>query len=549
MQMSQLQGPESVFVDGEVPDQLVRVHDNQPSAKLHAKWWGKSMSDEEKEWRRQYPDPNALTLSGGSDHAADRMDVDSGDIGSGWVINIGVDGLRWRWIWVRSEYIKIYDYCNEHYEDYLNVVNQRAPCAVVTGQPGIGKSLWIYYAIRRRLSEGKAVVWYFQRKYHLFVEDGVYELPEGFDFCCFKGLIWTLVDSDSVPPSVYVIQDPNNFLVLATSPEKSLWSPLDKTTSLSLAIMDPWTEQEVLQVASLHKGLDIKQVKDTFDKFGPTARLCIDYVRSKKALARYETDLGDAIKGLTIPRFIHMMQETRSMQQPMDSNSHKIFLVLRTDNLEIARVELITDYVASLLTRQWIFQKNMNRVQLLEALESVPPAGGLSGHIFEALGHHELGSNIDLELFPMVKQDNSSEGQKLPRWYSSHELCGDNWDEKREGARKNAIRFKFTPYRMAIYEGILDPGVYYLPKSRTQAGLDAFILIDGILTIFQFTVSSNHDINPKMANFLKLLSRDRSISKRRFVFVTNSASLTCPQTRNAGLEGLQLFSVKLDTED
>ncbi|KAH8999558.1 hypothetical protein EDB92DRAFT_976240 [Lactarius akahatsu] len=61
-------------------------------------------------------------------------------------------------LWVRKEYIKIYDVCDEYLK---SATTSDGPLSVViTGQPGIGKSYWIFYALHRCLCEGKPVIWY-----------------------------------------------------------------------------------------------------------------------------------------------------------------------------------------------------------------------------------------------------------------------------------------------------------------------------------------------------------------------------------------------------
>ena len=40
-----------------------------------------------------------------------------------------------------------------------------------------GKSVWVYYALRRCLAESKPVIWYYCGACYLFVEEGVYRCP------------------------------------------------------------------------------------------------------------------------------------------------------------------------------------------------------------------------------------------------------------------------------------------------------------------------------------------------------------------------------------
>ena len=111
-------------------------------------FWGKSMADEGQKWRdAQPPMPVEGTGLGNELQGGDEpMDVDvSGeeelddDIIEGcYSLEIGIEGFEFPRIWIRAEYIRIYDALEDRYRErsypYL------APAAVITGQPGIGES-------------------------------------------------------------------------------------------------------------------------------------------------------------------------------------------------------------------------------------------------------------------------------------------------------------------------------------------------------------------------------------------------------------------------
>jgi len=79
------------------------------------------------------------------------MDVDDNEFGRGcYVLDIGMQGIRLKKIWVRADYVRMYDLCNEEYEK----AERQAPSVVITGQSGVGKSVWIYYAHQQSRLEG-----------------------------------------------------------------------------------------------------------------------------------------------------------------------------------------------------------------------------------------------------------------------------------------------------------------------------------------------------------------------------------------------------------
>src|SRR5258708_20286077 len=136
---------------------------------------------------------------------------------------------------------------------WLSLVNQalvRPPFASSAFDlhdiPEKGKSVWIYYVLCRRLSEGQPVILYFGEKCHLFVDGGVFLFPADFFYADFNPFMWTLVDSDEARlgvPSSLVTHGTRLFVIYVTSPDLECWSRLHKITASRRGIMNPWTEK------------------------------------------------------------------------------------------------------------------------------------------------------------------------------------------------------------------------------------------------------------------------------------------------------------------
>ena len=163
----------------------LKVRDDHPLALFFTKFWGKSMEAEEGEWQKAeadgheamaeeedngeatYKKDDEAILEGedetlgemdeeaidvdkdeGEDEGdKDAIDMDKGevededdDVTPGcYVLDIGIHGIVPSRLWIRSDYVRIYDALQDFYEEVVNPDN-RAPSAVVTGQPGIGES-------------------------------------------------------------------------------------------------------------------------------------------------------------------------------------------------------------------------------------------------------------------------------------------------------------------------------------------------------------------------------------------------------------------------
>ncbi len=71
---------------------------------------------------------------GGDEEEEDEIDAGC------YLLNIGINDLPHSKIWIRSDYIQIYDYCRDYYESCLSVPSRKVtPSVVITGQPGVGK--------------------------------------------------------------------------------------------------------------------------------------------------------------------------------------------------------------------------------------------------------------------------------------------------------------------------------------------------------------------------------------------------------------------------
>lgn len=103
---------------------LRELDDEALLSKLHTKFWNQSIDDEESTWagaRGTLPE------------------TDESDIVRGcFTLEVNIPNFRISKLWVRKEYIRFYDQCNSHYENF-DWKQDLSPCAIITGQLGIGE--------------------------------------------------------------------------------------------------------------------------------------------------------------------------------------------------------------------------------------------------------------------------------------------------------------------------------------------------------------------------------------------------------------------------
>ncbi|KAF9502706.1 hypothetical protein BS47DRAFT_1070022 [Hydnum rufescens UP504] len=166
-------------------------------------------------------------------------------------LDIDIEGLQPQGLWIRPDYVRIYDALHCDYPSPM-VRTGNTPCAVITGQPGVGKSIWIWYAARRRMAAKEPFLLYYGSQLRLFVEDGVYDVPDRWQNEDFRYFIWTFVDSDESKegiPSHFVRPSTPLFIIFTRSPEANCWNRLHKTMQEpEIIIMNPWSKSEILQI-------------------------------------------------------------------------------------------------------------------------------------------------------------------------------------------------------------------------------------------------------------------------------------------------------------
>jgi hypothetical protein len=88
----------------------------------------------------------------------------------------------------------------------------------------------------------------------------------------------------------------------------------------------------------------------------------------------------------------------------------------------------------------------------------------------------------------------------------------------------------------------------YIPQRSNQKAFDSFILIDGILNLFQFTIALKHDINQGLVGVGERYGFPEDMGKWNFIFIIPPNSiLKVPQAQQeSSLKDLKLYSTILD---
>ncbi|KAH9061044.1 hypothetical protein EDB87DRAFT_1611622, partial [Lactarius vividus] len=142
---------------------------------------------------------------------------------------------------------------------------------VITGQPGIGKTCFLYYLL-------------FRLHILVFRDDSVYRhpldatpdyLPEG---------TWALSDAGRVaekPCKVFLdAAEDTTWIIQTTSPLEARWRQWAKQHSAVTFVMKGFSAEEITALGKI-QGLDASVLLRNYEKWGPSARTCVRVQRKK----------------------------------------------------------------------------------------------------------------------------------------------------------------------------------------------------------------------------------------------------------------------------
>ena len=113
-----------VFQTGQPKTRWPKLDDDESLSMLHDKCWGKDISDERRKWL-------------GTQSRGHQMDTD--ETSAGFALYLDIKALNQGSMWVREDYVLLYNDCTAHFNDPMVLSGSKPPSVVITGQPGVGK--------------------------------------------------------------------------------------------------------------------------------------------------------------------------------------------------------------------------------------------------------------------------------------------------------------------------------------------------------------------------------------------------------------------------
>jgi len=345
---------------------------------------------------------------------------------------------------------------------------------IITGTPGIGKSLFLLYLLWNLVREGKRVLFVYHPKIIYYDGQGnVLELPN----------IPSIVDNNIWNENLFCLVDAKNMkdldkfpyenctFILSTSPRRDLINDFKKPPPPQVFYMPLWTQTELHKIAPLFD--NVREWSQRFQILGGIPRYVLENTTHEPEMilrmACKQCELDDCIKMVGLNSEI--TEKSRIIHSLIHITSTSPFTDSSVCYASQAALDIIVEIKGS--------QAKHKMRDLLASCEGNPLTAALCGYIFEPYA------------LEMLEQGGS---------FKCHQLVS---------GKTRTKPAETTLYIPASTRTVTDkvllnqtPNQLHVPKTKNYAAIDAWIPEIGG---FQVTVGKNHDIKSGAKNDLALL--------------------------------------------
>ena len=382
---------------------------------------------------------------------------------------------------VRESYAAIADQIGEGPRDAWRPPTK----AIITGSPGIGKSLFLMYLLHKLVKQRKRVLLIYHPEIVYFDgRGGVFELtalPPNSDHEMWSRDLWCLFDAKS-KSATHLDALPYNecCFVVSTPPKRSLINDFKKPPSPEVFYMPLWTKDEMQSLAPLFP--NSQEWENRFRDLGGVPRFVLEDIREPPQIllqnACMQCDLDECTRIIGIDSNI------------TDKNKivHALVHIASTAPYRTPSVQYASEAALLTIARLKKIEARRHMQSLLESCEGIPShVASLCGYIFEDYA-------ID-----MLQAGGTFVCRKL--------FDGRN---KRPRSAHDCLIIPPSPQRItaAGIEAFQKPKQLYVPVGRNFTAIDAWIPGIGA---FHMTVSREHAIRDDIPEKLNLLGSGKDV--------------------------------------
>lgn len=385
---------------------------------------------------------------------------------------------------------------------------------VVTGTPGIGKSVFGYYLLYLLRQDGKTVVFEQKDKWYRFSDEGVVE--GRFETFSDAGFLndpagWYLSDPEGKPREGFT-----GITVVLVSPGKDKTNEFLKQDEACLLFMPVWSEDELLECRRIifPGARSVNDVRKAFEKVGGVARAVFRPRRFARQVGKMERATSQVNLGLL--RQVCAVEQNEFLST--DKTGDALFHMLPSPGTayECFDVVFASEYALELVEkavseREYLDFQGHVMASLEHADLNSKVGGSARGQMFERLAHAALTRSVRL---------------KKPTAFNMTILSKSGKDVLGDGE----LSLNFT--RISEFGGEAFPQTrlrrrtYYRPTSQTFAAVDSFFVDRSTGTLYFFQMKSAGveviETGARIEKYWKTASKSKSITKCVLVHVVPS---------------------------
>jgi hypothetical protein len=369
-------------------------------------------------------------------------------------------------------------YIRESYKTIASSIQPGINKAIITGTPGIGKSLFMIYLLWKLVKAGKRVLLIYHP--HTIYYDGkgsVFQfpsnaLPSDIDYSFWNDDLWCLFDAKGKKEEhLNALPYPTCTFVLSTSPRREMVNDFKKPPPPQIFYMPLWNKAELTTIATAFPG-----VADWMERFrilGGIPRYVLEVTdHSAKALleaACRQCELNDCIKIVGLNSTITDKSKV----------VHSLVHITSTHPFTKSSVSYASATALDIIVANKGAEAKHKMAELLESSAGNPLTASLCGYIFEPFAFELLEKGGDFTCRQLVH------GNK--KWKPADTVL----------TIPSSTRMVVDKVELGQTQSQL-----YIPKTKNYTAIDAWIPGIGA---FQMTVGKTHDIKGGAKDDLKLL--------------------------------------------
>ncbi|KAH9014215.1 hypothetical protein EDB84DRAFT_1568299 [Lactarius hengduanensis] len=355
----------------------------------------------------------------------------------------------------RREYTTAYDSL-----ELGSPTEQKKPDVVVLGQPGIGKSVFLFYVLLRRLSNNLPTALQLSNDtFVLFRADGA-GLYSGND---------RRVD---IPKGTVVLTDAGPKFKIPC--DVFFWKNWHKLYDADLFVMDYFSAGEMVVLGTL-RGIPADDLLRTYNKWGPNARNCLLFSQRPQTEYLHGSRVDTAVKSF-IDRFPYFQGDFDALQV-----SHIIFSVLPEDSStrvgrQVPVAKVASEYINKLIINATIKAETDQQITFFKSLCTHAWFKSAAGRILESFVLAWLSAHPASTPIPCTAAAAAAPVLKIP-------VC----PKDRAIPLTGLTLLKTTKRRTLPF--------CFIPISQNFSAIDAIVFDKSHLITVQVTVSPKHDVN------------------------------------------------------